>query len=270
MPVDTRRVVLDFQRSASIYEREAQVQYQIMSQLADLFLPYVEDNSTVLDIGCGTGWLKQVLEARHIPWNLMGLDIAAAMCAEAGNKGVKVACGNAQSLPFADNSVDAIFSSLCVQWLEEPHLFMREAARVVKPGGRIAVATLGQETLIELRDTFARFGEESRVMAFRSEFDWRDMAVAQKLSVRHMHSIRWKYPYRSMLHLCQSLRDIGAMNKRDDRRRSFTGASLFERAKAHYDTAHARPSGEHKGKAFGGGVWASWQPLLLIFEKPNR
>lgn len=268
MPIDTQRVILDFHRSADIYEKEAQVQWQIMSVLLELFLPYAADDARVLDIGCGTGWLSGLLQKREVQWRLHGLDIAEAMCRETAAKGTEVVRGDAESLPFGNDSMDGIFSSLCVQWLKEPRRFLEEAKRAVKPGGRIAVATLAQRTLHELRDSFSQCGEEKRVMAFRSEFDWLTMALECELTIHHMHTAVWKYPYRSMLHLCQSLRGIGAVNKREDRKRTLTGAALFEQAKNYYETAYARPHGTLGGKPYGGGVWASWQPLWLIFEKP--
>lgn len=267
MPIDTKRVILDFHRSARGYESEAKIQLQIMSQLLELFQPYVSRHANVLDVGCGTGWLMQQLQQRNLSWNLLGLDVADAMCKEAYAKGVKVVRGDAENLPFADDSVDAIFSSLCVQWLERPHDFMREAVRALRPGGRMAIATLGARTLIELHETFATLGEEARVMAFRSEAEWVQIGVKEGLFMRHSHNVVWKHPYMSMMHLCRSLRGIGAVNKRDDRTRGFTGAALFERAQAHYDRVYARPKGEVADKAFGGGVWSTWQPLFLIFEK---
>lgn len=267
MPIDTRRVILDFHRSASVYEKDAQVQYHIMSHLLELFAPYVENQSRVLDVGCGTGWLRTALEERNITWHLYGIDIAEAMCQQAQRKAIHVSRASADALPFADNSMDEIFSSLCVQWLPNPRAFLQESARILKPGGRVAIATLGQRTLFELREAFSHAGDESRVMSFHSEFDWADMAISEGLKIRHMHSILWKHPYHSMMHLCQSLRAIGAVNKRNDRRRTLTGAALFEHADTYYKANYTRPAGEHKGKSYGSGVWASWQPLLLIFEK---
>lgn len=268
MPIDTKRVILDFHRSASGYESEAKIQLQVMSQLLELFQPYVGKYAKVLDVGCGTGWLLQQLQQRKLSWHLLGVDVAEAMCREAHAKGVKVVRGDAENLPFADASVDAVFSSLCVQWLDRPQHFMREAIRVLRPGGRMAIATLGDKTLTELREAFSAFGEEARVMAFRDPLEWTQMGIKEGFFVRHIHDVAWKHPYNSMMHLCRSLRGIGAVNKRDDRTRGLTGAALFERAQAHYDRAYARPSGEIAGKRFGGGVWSTWQPLFFIFEKP--
>ncbi len=269
MSIDAKRVALDFGRASSAYEKEAHIQFSIMSQLLELSAPYIEKNARVLDIGCGTGWLSDALAERHIEWQLHGIDIAHSMCKLAQPKQILTSCASAESLPYANASCDAIFSSLCVQWLDNPQHFLRESARVLKPGGRVAIATLGAHTLKELRDTFALLGEESRVMQFRSEFDWLDMALSEGFTMRHMHHSIWKNPYDSMQNLCKTLRAIGAVNKRVDRKRGFTGTTLFAQACNHYNAEYKRTGGEYNRKAYGGGVWASWQPVFLMFEKPK-
>ncbi len=268
MAVDTLHVIRDFTRSASRYEEQARIQHTIMTHLAELLSPYLNENAHVLDVGCGTGWLLDYTRSRHWDWKLDGIDVAETMCEKARARGVNAICASAESIPHDDNVYDAIFSSLCVQWLKEPRNFMREAARIVRPGGLIAIATLGPQTLMELRQSFNNAGDDSRVMGFRSEFDWAALAIDEGLKLRHMHSALWKNSYKDMLDLCYSLRAIGAVNKNVDRSRNFTRRGHFKQAEAHYNASYARPSGVHKGESYGGGVWASWQPIMLMFEKP--
>lgn len=269
MSVDAKRVQYDFDRSAAQYESDASLQFHIMLQLLQIYTPYVKANATVLDVGCGTGWLKDVLWARGIDWNLIGVDIAESMCKAARQKHFSVVQSSAEQLPFVSEQCDGIFSSMCVQWLPSPERFLSEAMRVLKPGAFLAFSTLGARTLTEMRQAFAHEGEVERVLPFKSESEWQETATAQGFKLRHMHSILWKRNYASMIALCQSLRNIGAHNKRIDRPRGLTGASLFSRVCDEYNLKNARPQLTYNGRTIGGGVTASWQPLLFILQKAD-
>ena len=73
---------------------------------------------TGLDLGCGTGFFLPHLARRcH---RLHGLDLAPGMLAQAAlrGSGAQLVCGDAEQLPFADQSLDWVFSSLALQWCE--------------------------------------------------------------------------------------------------------------------------------------------------------
>jgi malonyl-CoA O-methyltransferase len=59
-------------------------------------------------------------------------------------------------MPLADNSVAHIFSSLALQWCENIPALMFEIERVLQPGGTAVIATLGPDTLRELRSAWAK------------------------------------------------------------------------------------------------------------------
>ena len=260
MSVEAQRVKEDFERSAQSYTLSAHVQRNILRQLVDLLAPRIPAQAQILDIGCGPGWIRSILDDYKPGADITGVDIAQAMCKQALTHQVKAVCASAESLPFASDHFDVVVSSLCAQWLPNPRHFIDEIARTLKPGGVAAMATLGPKTLIELRDAFALFGEESRVMAFRKEETWKAMAEGAGMDVIHMHSSIWRYPYASVAALLRSLRGAGATNKRDDRSRGLSGVELFAKVESAYEADYSRATG---------GVWASWQPLILLFVKPH-
>jgi len=99
----------------------------------------------VLDVATGTGWAARRLAARG--FQVTGLDFAPDMLATAGdlaaaqNHDIAFELGDAEALPYADASFDAIVSSFGIMFVQHPEDAAEELARVCKPGGRIALAT---------------------------------------------------------------------------------------------------------------------------------
>ncbi|MFG6446462.1 class I SAM-dependent methyltransferase [Microbacterium sp. P07] len=92
----------------------------------------------VLDVGCGTGEFLRVLrDAGATP---MGVDPAPHMRAHARGGGFDVREGDAEHLPFPDASFDVVTAVNALQFADDTADALREFARVLIPGGRIAVA----------------------------------------------------------------------------------------------------------------------------------
>lgn len=96
----------------------------------------------LLIIGCGTG-----LDLDFIPpgVEVTGLDVSAGMLAQARRRAarsgltVNLLVGDARSLPFTDASFDAIILHPILAVAPEPEIVAREAARVLRPSGRVSV-----------------------------------------------------------------------------------------------------------------------------------
>ncbi len=96
----------------------------------------LKPGSTVLDLACGTGDFVWALQKEgHHP---IGIDLSYGMMAAAPDEGDFVQ-GDLLSLPIADASVDAAVCGYALRNLLELPAFFAELARVVKPGGRIAL-----------------------------------------------------------------------------------------------------------------------------------
>ncbi len=95
-----------------------------------------------IDVGCGNGAFTEVLLARAAPAAVTGIDPSDGQIDYArtrpGTKLAQFRVGDAQALPFADNSFDAASMALVITFLSDPAKAAREMARVVKPGGIVA------------------------------------------------------------------------------------------------------------------------------------
>ncbi len=109
----------------------------------------------VLDVATGTGMVAAELLARA-DCSVVGIDqspqmLAAARARFAADGGssagvsarVELVEGQAESLPFADASFDALTFTYLLRYVDDPAATMRELARVVRPGGRVASLEFG-------------------------------------------------------------------------------------------------------------------------------
>ncbi len=96
-----------------------------------------------LDVGCGTGVLARELALlAGTEGRVAGIDPDPGMLAvaEALAPAVEWRAGFAESLPFPDQSFDAVASQFALMFLTDRRRGLREMLRVLRPGGRLAVA----------------------------------------------------------------------------------------------------------------------------------
>jgi SAM-dependent methyltransferase len=101
----------------------------------------------VADVGCGEGYLT--LEAARWARKVVGIDRSAAVLARARQlaerrkaKNVTWKRGDIEKLPLADHSVDVVLLSQALHHAADPARVLHEAARVLRPGGRVLILDL--------------------------------------------------------------------------------------------------------------------------------
>ena len=102
-------------------------------------------DETILDVACGTGSIALALVRRY-GCAVVGVDQSAEMLAAgrrrvaaAGEAGrIRLEQASADALPFADGSFDGLTFGYLLRYVADPAATLRELARVVRPGGRIA------------------------------------------------------------------------------------------------------------------------------------
>ena len=103
----------------------------------------VPPESRWLDVGCGTGALSAAILAVARPSTVLGIDASEGYVAYAREQirddRAEFRHGDAQALPFGDESFDATGSGLVLNFLPEPSRGQVEMARVTRPGGVAAV-----------------------------------------------------------------------------------------------------------------------------------
>lgn len=133
----------DFDRIAAGYRAGAA---GFVDRLGDL------DASAVLDVACGTG--NVTLPAARAGARVIGLDIAPNLLVTARERATDEALtirfdeGNAEALPYADGAFDHVLSMFGAMFAPRPERVAAELLRVVRPGGRIAMANWTPQSFI--------------------------------------------------------------------------------------------------------------------------
>jgi demethylmenaquinone methyltransferase/2-methoxy-6-polyprenyl-1,4-benzoquinol methylase len=123
----------------------------------------------VLDVATGTGLVAERL-VRHYGCSVVALDQSAQMLAGARAKldsdpalagRVELVRGEAERLPFGDGEFDALTFTYLLRYVDDPAATVRELARVLRPGGRLAgleFAVPGRPLLRQLWRLYTRVG----------------------------------------------------------------------------------------------------------------
>jgi SAM-dependent methyltransferase len=129
----------------------------------------IQSGDRVLDVACGTGVLARTIADRiGEGGSVVGLDVNEGMLAVAARKSPHIEWrrGQAEATPFDDDSFDAVVSQFGLMFFEDRRAAIREMIRVLRPGGRLAVAvwdsldhTPGYAAMVEILRRL--FGKEA-------------------------------------------------------------------------------------------------------------
>jgi SAM-dependent methyltransferase len=99
--------------------------------------------SRLADVGGGTG--NYALALRAEGWDPVVVDRSPAMLARAAAKGLETVTADAQALPFADESFDAVLMISMLHHVENRAAALAEARRILRSGGRLALMAFTRE-----------------------------------------------------------------------------------------------------------------------------
>jgi ArsR family transcriptional regulator len=155
----------------------------------------------LLDIGTGTGRILELLAPRVR--QALGIDASKAMLAlararlsgpEFAHCAVRLA--DMYRLPLADRSFDTVVLQMVLHHAEDPAGAVREATRVLAPGGQLLVIDLAEHDRSELTDKLAHrwpgFSDTAVNRMFTAaDMEWRDPStIAGKLPIRIWPAVR--------------------------------------------------------------------------------
>ncbi|MFG6404065.1 class I SAM-dependent methyltransferase [Microbacterium sp. P04] len=118
--------------------------FALPAQRALIAASGIGPGTRVLDAGCGTGEFLAVL--REVGADPIGVDPASGMRELAEARGFTVKRGDAEHLPLADASVEVVTAVNALHFADDTTAALREFARVLVPGGLVAVANWAEHS----------------------------------------------------------------------------------------------------------------------------
>lgn len=244
-----------FARAAAAYDDVADYQRetgrQLLAQVDAAYLP-----NQVIDVGCGTGHGVHLLRARWPDVQVAALDFALDMTRRLPANAQRI-CGDAEALPLRGESFDLFWSNLTLQWCDPLH-FAGEAARVLRPGGRAAVSTLGPLTFTQLRTAFDGVDRYRHTIDFPPTEDVESAFRKAGLQVTTLHRAVVFRHYPDVPTLLRAVRQLGANRVTGSNRRP---GLMGRRAWQHFVENYER-------QRVPSGLPLGYDTVLICAEKP--
>jgi malonyl-CoA O-methyltransferase len=236
--LDKIKVKKSFAQAASTYDAVADLQRKVGQQLLAQIIE-CQLAGTIMDIGCGTGFLTAELAALNACQQVVGLDIALPMLQTTRRKlnseKVLLLCADAERLAVADQSVNHIVSNLALQWCDDLTAVFTDFKRVLKADGQLVFSTFAQKTLQELKTAWAKVDDYSHVNYFYHADEITAFLQQAGFAEITIESKTYISCYDSVFALMRELKAIGAHNVTKNRRKSITGKQKMLAMIAEYE-----------------------------------
>ena len=208
----------------------------------------------VLDAGCGTGADRIFLQRRYPDAQILGLDAALPMLAQARaaqqaamsslqrwlsrwtpaigsaphGTDADLVCGDFAQLSLATDAVDLVWSNLALHWHPRPDQVIAEWRRVIARDGLLMFSCFGPDTLKELRNASDAADPVARILPFVDMHDYGDMLVAAGFATPVMDMETITVTYTETSKLLADVRALGG-NPLSTQRRGLTGKGAWQR-----------------------------------------
>jgi malonyl-CoA O-methyltransferase len=245
-----------FSESAKTYDLFSGLHREIADKL---FVQVIKEPqpSTLLDVGCGTGYLTVRLKEYFPQSKIIGIDFAQGMLEVARSKQEEIiwilADGN--QLPFSSGCFDIVISNLAYQWAEDLSRAFSQVKRVLVPNGVLACTLFGYNTCRELFQCldeasgralqFVRLPDQSRI---------REALIVSGFRNPILEREQIKIEFKDMYELMTWFKVIGAPHLP---REGYLGPEAVSRAASIY---------REKFAYLQGSVWATFE-VIRVYAK---
>ncbi len=227
-----RDVQRRFDRVARQFDQADFVHRHTALGLFDRLLPMQIDAAHILDLGSATGRDRKSLAKRFRGALVIGLDSSLEMLRLSRRRrrwfSRRTAVqAEAESLPFADGSLDLVYANLLLPWIDNLQGCFAEIGRVLRKDGLFVFSTLGPDSFGELRLAWGAALSATRVRGFPDMHDVGDRLVRSGLRDPVLDVDVLSLQYRDADSLFDDLRRTGAGNSLRLREQALTGKTRF-------------------------------------------
>jgi malonyl-CoA O-methyltransferase len=221
-----------FDRAAARFDAADFVHRLAFDELMQRLSPVTLQPQRILDLGCGTGSGSVLLTRRFRGSQVIGMDASFAMLQCNARKKTLFAKrlalqGDAARIPLQGGSVDLVVANMLLPWIDNLPGCLAEIARVTRKDGVFAFATLGPDSLSELRKAWRSVDEQWHVNAYPDMHDIGDALLRAGLRDPVLDVDYLTVTYRDTDALYRDLTSAGARNCLSGRRKTLTGKHRF-------------------------------------------
>lgn len=213
--------------NASLYDEKHLFVSNYGNDLIELLNP--KQGEKVLDLGCGTGDLANVLYGLNM--DVIGIDHSENMIQQAQNKypHIPFYVADATQLTY-QNEFDCVFSNATLHWIKTPEAVLQGIYQGLKPGGRMVVEFGGAGNVQTITDELIKQIQEAGISFTDEHFPWYFPAIGEYTSL--LESIGFHVSY--ALHFSRPTKLSGENGLRNWL--EMFSPSLFESVESHVKT----------------------------------
>jgi malonyl-CoA O-methyltransferase len=216
--LDRRRLRQALERAASGYDAATFLHREVGNRLLARLNLIKHQPETIVDVGCATGAITAALMKKYRKAKVIGLDLAPALVKRACKRApwlrtLHGAVAEPEALPLPSASCDLVFSHFALPWCLDLDRVFAEFQRVLKPEGVLLFSTLGPDTLIELRRSWAAADGYNHINTFLDMHDIGDALMRARLADPVMDVERLTLTYPDVGGLMRDLKVLGAQQR---------------------------------------------------------
>jgi malonyl-CoA O-methyltransferase len=249
-----------FRRAAPEYAARDFLHAEIRARLLERLDPVRFVPQRVVDLGAGPPQATADIAARFPDAQLLAADLVPEMLGQSARPWSRI-CADAARLPLADGTVDMVTASMLLHWCSDPVAVLAEIRRVLGSPGLFVFATLGPDSLRELRAAWSRIDGHSHTLTFADMHDVGDALVGAGFADPVLDAERLTVTYRDVASLAADLRGVGAGDLSAGRRRGLTGRGRWAAMSAAFESGRdAGGAAPVTVEVVYGQAWASDAP----------
>lgn len=210
MKENQNRIKHCFNRSAAYYDNNCEVQFLVANYLIDLLIKKKISYGAVIDVGCGTGLITQMLKSKIQSNQFYALDISDKSLAKAKNRldNTMFLESSFDNIPLDDDSIDLVFSNMSYQWSDDLVKSIAETTRVLKSDGILSFSIPNQESFSEVRLAIQGLNLSNCLNDFID--DQALTTVLEHYKIVHRVNLKYSYSFGSICSLFKSIKNVGA------------------------------------------------------------
>ena len=235
-PIRDRDVRRRFDRAAATIGDGDFLYQRTFDGLLDRLTPMQLKPRCIVDLGSATGVRSRALAKLYRRCRIVGLDLSLEMlrrsrAARSPFSRVREVQANALALPLRTGAADMVIANLTPVWFTDPAACFAEVARVLRKEGLFVFASLGPDSLIELRAAWADVDGDagSHVLPFADMHNTGDALVRAGLRDPVLDVEHLTISYSDPASLYRDLTRSGGRNVLRQRRSTMTGKARFHR-----------------------------------------